>query len=82
MKFVLTAISAGIIATAMLSNPAAARPRCGWEGHHWRCWNGHSSYNDHHAWHHGYYGRRGHDMHYGNSGPYGHGYRGEVHYGR
>src|SRR4051812_37975394 len=41
MKFVLTAIGAGVIATAMLSNPADARPKCVWEGHAWRCWNGH-----------------------------------------
>jgi len=86
MKFVLTAIGAGIIATAMLSNPAAARPRCVWEGHHWNCWNSHSWHHGGQAWHHDRYGRHGENRYYGNSGPYRHDHsrynRGDMHYGR
>jgi hypothetical protein len=47
MKSLLGMVGAGIVAAALLSNPADARPTCVWEGHAWRCWN---SANHHQAW--------------------------------
>jgi hypothetical protein len=47
MKSLLGMVGAGIVAAALFSNPADARPTCVWEGHAWRCWN---SPNHHQAW--------------------------------
>jgi hypothetical protein len=78
MKSLVAAIGAGVVAIAVLGQPANAAPRCAWEGHHWRCWNGHSWYRDHHwhrgdhAWYRDHHWRSGRDMYYGNSAPRGH----------
>jgi hypothetical protein len=47
MKLLLGVVGAGIVATALFSNPADARPKCVWQGQAWRCWN---SANHDQAW--------------------------------
>jgi hypothetical protein len=40
MKIIPGLAGAALIATALVATPADARPRCVWQGHAWRCWNG------------------------------------------
>jgi hypothetical protein len=75
MKSLLAAVGAGVIAVAMLAQPADAAPRCAWKGTHWQCWNGHSWHRDNH---HNFAERRWmhRDMHTGNTAEFGrHGMR-------
>jgi hypothetical protein len=74
MKTLLAVVGAGVVAVAMLTQPADAAPRCAWQGTYWKCWNGHSWYRDHHRdraefRHEGRW--RDRDMHTGNTVEFG-----------